>query len=86
MRVVNVKENGVSRGVLDKDFHPEPDLHEVTFVDYAGTPHTVFVHKDGPYADPDDAVAAFHTGELHDRPAEDDSAEPAGAQPEGHGY
>ena len=64
-RIVNTQTDGVALGVIDKNptFHPE--LVGVTFEDDAGTPHTVYAHREGPFQSPEDIVKAWQNGTLH---------------------
>lgn len=86
MRVLRTNDQGVSRGVINADLHAEPDLREVTFMDYQGTPHTVFVHKDGPFKSEADVLRGWATGELHDRPTETADAPDDEQGEKGQGY
>lgn len=88
MRILNVKQGGVTRGVLDKGVQLLEHLTEVTFEDYLGTPHTVFAHSNGPFQTAEEIADAWLDHSLHD--AENDPAQvtptatPAGiAQPAG---
>jgi hypothetical protein len=65
MRILNVKEAGVTRGVLSLNPELLTDHTEITFADHNGTPHTIFVHKNGPFTDPQAAVEAWENGTLH---------------------
>lgn len=82
MRILNVKDNAVTVGVLDKNVNAYPELREVTYVGDDGTPHTVFAHKDGPFQSAEEIVQAHRDGTLHteaehpDQP--DEPAPPAG--------
>lgn len=71
MRILNVKDAGVTRGVVNDSLKLEPNLREVTFLDFGGVPHTVFAHTDGPFKTPEDIVQAWYDGTLHDEPAEE---------------
>ena len=68
MRILAVKEHAVTRGVLDKDVGHREDEIEITFIGNDGVPHTIFAHRDGPYADPRAAIQAWEDGELHAEP------------------
>lgn len=82
MRILDVKTEAVTRGVLDKKVSVQSDHYELTFVDHNGTPHTVFPHKNGPFANPDDAVTAWLNGTLHgeadEQPERETPLPPAG--------
>lgn len=86
MRILNVKDTGVTRGVINETMHVEPDLREVTFTDYAGVPHTVHAHHAGPWQEPRDIIEAWYRGDLHDRPAEPEPGADGAHTPTGGGY
>lgn len=69
-RILAIKDQAVTRGVLDKDVTHEAELIEITFLEGGTTPHTIFVHRDGPFTDPQRAVQAWQDGELHQEPNE----------------
>lgn len=76
-RILDTKTDGVTIGVLDKNVQFHPDLTAVTFADDAGTVHTVYAHKDGPFSSPEQIVEAWHDGTLHtgkgdDAPVQED--------------
>lgn len=75
MRVTATRDQGVTQGVIGRDVTVEPELREVTFVDYNGVPHTVYAHKEGPFETPDDIMAAYYSGELHVNPREDEQGD-----------
>lgn len=77
MRILKVKDEAVTRGVLDKDVAVQPHLREVTYSDHNGVPHTIFVHQDGPFSDPEDAVRAHQNALIHDGPDEREAPEHA---------
>lgn len=62
--LIDTVEN-VTLGVIDKNPQLKAELHGVTFSDVFGGIHTVFAHKDGPFANPDDVIKAFEDGVLH---------------------
>jgi hypothetical protein len=64
-RILNVKDAAVTVGTLDKTVEHKPDLLEVTFATDDGTPHTIYAHRDGPFSEPEAAVAAWLLGKLH---------------------
>lgn len=68
MRILAVKTEAVTIGVLDKDVSHEPDLIEVTYLDDNNVPHTVFGHRNGPFNTPEAIVAAHQDGTLHGEP------------------
>jgi hypothetical protein len=70
MRILNVKRDGVTRGVLDKNVEALAHLIEVTFVDDFGTARTVYAHKDGPFKDAEEIARAAIDGTLHDKAEE----------------
>lgn len=80
-RILNVKDSGVTRGVISRDAEIVADLVEVTFEDALGIPHTVFAHKNGPFQDAEAIIKAWEQHELHDRPSEQPAQE---SQPEQH--
>lgn len=83
MRILNVKDTAVTRGVLDKSVDVCHDLVEVTYVDDSNTPHTVFAHKEGPFDTPESIVEAHRNGTLHLDPNEvEPPAEPVPPQGE----
>ena len=77
MRILNVKDDAVTQGVLDKNVGVHPHLTEVTYVDDNGTPHTVFAHKEGPFGSPEEIAQAHRDGTLHDQPQEQEQPEQA---------
>jgi hypothetical protein len=84
-RVLNVKTDGVTRGVYDKDLTLAQELVEVTFEDDLGVPHTVFSNKNGPFKDADAIIKAWGEHTLHDK-AEEQPAPIAPASPAGQAF
>lgn len=82
-RILNVKDDAVTRGVLDKDLHTVGHVVEVTYEDVLGVPHTVYAHKDGPFKSPEDIANAHAEGRLHENAADDDSEQERGADDRG---
>lgn len=83
--IVNVKQSGVTTGVLDKTLAVLEDLMSVTFTDLFGTPHTVYAHKDGPFKKPEDAVAAWENGTLHPFAKDPESTDAGNGDTKGEG-
>ena len=67
-RILNVRTEGVTQGVLGGDFALKQDLVEVTFEDANGVPHTIFAHKSGRFQTPEDIVRAWENHELDTNP------------------
>jgi hypothetical protein len=92
MRIISAKDAAVTVGVLDKDVAHRPDLVEVTYVDDAGQPHTVYGNKEGPFTTPEEIAQAHIDGVLHTEPSSQPEPEtptpPAGpvVRGEGVGY
>lgn len=69
-RILNVKDQGVTQGVIGRDLTVEQHLVEVTFEDAQGIIHTVTAHKDGPWKTAEEIVEAWGNHTLHPNPTE----------------
>jgi hypothetical protein len=83
VRILNVKTQGVTVGAIGHDLRLAEELIEVTFSDFQGTPHTVQVHRDGPFSDPHAAVQAWLDGTIHPNVTTTDADQPAPAPASG---
>lgn len=64
-KIIDIKRDAVTLGVVDRSLQIAPDLVQVTYADNNGTPHTVYSHKEGPFTSPQDVVLAHLQGTLH---------------------
>lgn len=64
-KVLATNDEYVTLGVTDKDLKAHTDLRSVTYSDVFGTPHTVHVHKGGPFDSVEAILAAQDEGVLH---------------------